>query len=67
MVKYWVDPPSGWQFGFPREFDFQPSHFNLPGEEYEQELRQWFRDHGYPDKLIQDGMLDHCRYWSTEG
>lgn len=57
-----VDPPEGWRYGFPREFDFKPSHANLPGEEYEQEFQQWFRDHGYPDRLISQGMLDHCRY-----
>lgn len=57
-----VDPPSGWMYGFPRPFDFKPSHPNLPGEEHDREFRQWFRDHGYPDKLIAQGMLSHCRY-----
>lgn len=42
-----VDPPEGWKYGFPREFDFKPSHPNLPGEEYEEELRQWFIDTEY--------------------
>lgn len=62
-----VDPPSGWRYGFPREFDFQPSHPNLPGEEYEKEYEDWFRDYGYPQKLISQGMLKYCRFWEENG
>ena len=61
--QYVIDPPSGWLYGFPRIFDFVPSHPNLPGEEHQQEVHQWFRDHGYPQELISQGMLNHCRSW----
>jgi len=57
-----VDPPSGWQYGFPRPYDFEPSHPNLPGEEYRQEVREWWRDTGYPSKDI-DFAIEHSRYW----
>lgn len=60
-----VDPPMGSAYGFPRAYDFEPSHPNLPGEEWEEERRQWFRDNGYPQSLIAQGMLDHCRYWEN--
>lgn len=63
-VKRIVDPPSGWRYGFPRPFDFTPSHPSLPGEDYEHEYRQWFIDHGYPASEVAAGMLDHCRWWS---
>lgn len=59
----WVDPPMGWRYGFPKPFTFQPSHPNLPGEEYEQEYRQWFVDEGYPRELANARMLDHTRFW----
>lgn len=67
MVKYLVvDPPEGWKYGFPKIWDFKPSHPNLPGENYEQEYKEWFLDHGYPQKLVSQGMLEHCRYWESE-
>lgn len=47
-----VDPPSGWRYGFPKVFDFKPSHTNLPGEEYDMELKEWFIDNGYPRKDV---------------
>ena len=51
-----VDPPSGWQYGFPRELDLKE------GEEFD----QWLIDHGYPKRLIDEGMSKHCRYWCEE-
>lgn len=50
------DPPSGWQFGFPREY--KP----LPGETVEQTL---LRD-GYPIKLVEQGMAKHCRFIGSD-
>ena len=50
------DPPSGWQFGFPKEY--KP----LKGETFEETL---FRD-GYPQRLINQGMAKYCRFWSHE-
>lgn len=52
-------------YGFPRIFDYKPSHPNLPGEEEQREFQEWFRDNGYPQELISQGMLRHCRYWEA--
>ena len=46
------DPPEGWRYGFPRPY--QPKE----GETLADTLR---RD-GYPEKLIAEGMADHCRF-----
>lgn len=50
------DPPSGWQFGFPKVY--RP----LPGETLEDTLR---RD-GYPERELAQGMAEHVRFWETE-
>lgn len=50
------DAPSGWRYGFPKEY--KP----LPGESIEETLR---RD-GYPEKLIEQGMARYCRFWGDE-
>ena len=63
-VKF-IDPPSGWMYGFPKVDDFAPSHPNLPGEEWKQERRQWFIDNGYPEKDVELAMK-HCRFWEME-
>lgn len=49
-----VDPPEGWKYGFPRPYTKRP-------DESEEE---WFLRKGYPQKLIDLGMLRHCRFWS---
>ena len=46
------DPPSGWRYGFPKEYN------PLPGEVLEQTL---LRD-GYPQKEIDWGGAKHCRF-----
>lgn len=46
------DPPSGWQFGFPRQYN------PLPNETIEQTL---IRD-GYPRKDAQ-WAADYTRFW----
>jgi hypothetical protein len=50
-----VDPPSGWRYGFPKPM---PEDLNS-----EQERVQWFLDNGYPQSLIDDGMLKYVRTW----
>jgi len=50
------DPPSGWRYGFPREY--KP----LPGESLEQTL---LRD-GYPQKEIDNAGADYCRFWEIQ-
>jgi len=39
MSKYWVDPPSGWCFGFPKVYDTECG-----------DIDQWLLDSGYPQK-----------------
>ncbi|MNK40186.1 hypothetical protein D3C87_588260 [compost metagenome] len=63
MVTTYVDPPSGWQFGFPKVYDFKPSGNK---EAFEQEQTEWFVTNGYPLEMIKQGMLKYCRYWSKE-
>lgn len=52
-VKY-IDPPSGWRYGFPKII---PDDIT--------DLRQWFLDNGYPEKDI-DLALKYSRYWFKE-
>lgn len=52
-----VDPPEGWRYGFPKEMQ--------QGMTIEEE-NQWFVNNGYPQKLIDDGMLKYCRMWYAE-
>lgn len=50
------DPPSGWRYGFPKEY--KP----LPNETLEQTL---LRD-GYPQVEIDQGMAKYCRFWGKD-
>ncbi|HET9285751.1 MAG TPA: hypothetical protein VFR24_27690 [Candidatus Angelobacter sp.] len=50
------DPPSGWKYGFPKEY--KP----LKGESLEDTLR---RD-GYPEHEIALGMVKYCRFLGTK-
>ncbi len=54
-----VDVPSGWRYGFPRPY---PGEDADPNENFE----DWFRNRGYPDWLIKQGMLKYCRYFDVE-
>lgn len=47
-----VDPPSGWMYGFPKVVE----NNETPNEE-------WFLKNGYPQELIDQGCLKHCRVW----
>lgn len=49
-MKYLIDPPEGWRYGFPREINIQ-----------EKRNDQWWLDRGYPQKLIDLGMLEWVR------
>lgn len=53
MTKLY-DPPSGWQFGFPKEY--RP----LTGEDFESTL---LRD-GYPKELLD--VTEYTRFWEEE-
>jgi hypothetical protein len=43
---YWVDPPSGWRYGFPRLYD--------PAKDGD--MTQWMIRHGYPTRLARQGL-----------
>jgi len=50
--KFYVDPPSGWQYGFPAAYD----------ETKNGSLEEFFRSKGYPEKDIKFA-LQHTRSW----
>ena len=58
MKKVWVDPPSGWKYGFPRVYDRL-----VDGED----LYAWMVAQGYPQAEI-DRMGDYffVRSWSAD-
>lgn len=55
-MKLMVDPPSGWKYGFPKEFD----------SSRDGEIMDWLIQQGYPqeekDKL---GEHFHVRCWAS--
>jgi len=53
-----IDPPSGWRYGFPKQF---------PDEVKDEDLEKWVVENGYPQKLVDDGMMKHCRFWEVKG
>ena len=53
----WIDPPSGWKYGFPK---------SIPANEFEANfnLREWIIQNGYPRELILEfGDQFHYRMW----
>ena len=38
-MKVWIDPPSGWMYGFPKIYD----------PETDGEINEWLKREGYPD------------------
>jgi hypothetical protein len=52
-----IDPPSGWQYGFPMP---------IP-DERKNDVKSWLVEKGYPKPLI-DSLGEHfyCRYWEEE-
>lgn len=51
----WVDPPSGWRFGFPRIYD--PLKYGT--------MEDFLIHHGYPEDGV-DFALKHMRVWEVE-
>jgi hypothetical protein len=51
---YWVDPPSGHRYGFPRLYD--------PAADGD--MRAWMVRHGYPQGLADQGLA--CTFTATE-
>lgn len=56
-MKYYVDPPSGWKYGFPKVFD----------TEVDGVMREWLIEQGYPPFEI-DACGDYffVRQWAYE-
>ena len=56
LKPYWVDPPSGWRYGFPKLYD--------PAKDGD--MRAWMIANGYPKKLANQGLA--CTFTTqTEG
>lgn len=56
MKRTYIDPPSGWQYGFPKV---------LPAEYPHIDLVSWLLRQGYPDDLI-PYALKYSRYWEED-
>ena len=50
---YFVDPPSGWRYGFPKLYD--PSR--------DGDMTEWMIANGYPDRLARQGLP--CTFTAT--
>ena len=52
-----IDPPSGWRYGFPKEFT----------REENQSVEEWLLANGYPQEEINAcGEYFYCRYWEVD-
>ena len=50
-----VDPPSGWQYGFPKV---------IP--EDVEDVNAWLVKNGYPQRIIDEcGKHFYCRFWNS--
>lgn len=47
---YYIDPPEGWRYGFPKIININEKRDN-----------QWWLNNGYPQDLIDKGMLENVR------
>lgn len=57
-MKLWIDPPSGWQYGFPKIWD---------SEKDSRDSLVWLVDNGYPQELIdQLGDMFYTQQWSAD-
>jgi len=54
-MKTYIDPPSGWKYGFPKV---------LPDPTPE-DIRSWLIENGYPERDV-DFALQYCRMWQDE-
>lgn len=43
---FWVDPPQGWRYGFPRLYD----------RAYDGDMTEWMIANGYPEKLARQNL-----------
>lgn len=54
-MKMWIDPPTGWKYGFPMIYD----------DETDGPMDIFLRDKGYPEKDI-EFALSYMRCWNVE-
>jgi hypothetical protein len=55
--KVWVDPPSGWKYGFPKIYD----------PDADGDLVEWIAKCGYPEAERKSyGQYFHIRMWPAE-
>lgn len=53
----WIDPPSGWKYGFPKQINL-----DILIDEYEGNVAKWLTDNGYPEKDA-EFATKYCRWW----
>jgi len=58
MKVLMCDPPSGWQYGFPK-----PCPRNLIGDK---EFQNWLVKNGYPQHLVDKGLTKYTRWWEAD-
>jgi hypothetical protein len=54
MAKYWVDPPQGYLYGFPKIYD--PDKDDM--------IHDWLIDNGYPERDVYSDWFT-VRTWSV--
>ena len=55
MTQLWVDPPSGWKYGFPKVWNGEGN------------MTDWLIENGYPQKEIDScGDYFFVRQWPVE-
>ena len=58
MSKMWIDPPSGWNYGFPKLIDKE----ELDKKDFN--FHEWLIKEGYPESLIKEfGKHFYVRQW----
>jgi len=56
MPKMYIDPPSGWKYGFPKVYD----------RDTDGDCTKWLLANGYPQKEIDScGDQFHVRMWEV--
>jgi hypothetical protein len=55
-MKIWVDPPSGWRYGFPKVFDTKDGDMYewLTANGYSKEVRESYGEHFYVRQWVAD-------------
>ena len=57
MLRVWVDPPSGWKYGFPKVWERKSD---------DDSMSEWLIAEGYPEKMIEKfGAVFCVRMWEA--